>query len=121
MFRDPRWGRGLETPGEDPTLTSSYAVGFVQGMQGTDEHFLKVSACLKHLIAYSTESGPPTRMEFADIVTQQDMQDTFEVGFKAGVMQGKVCEYNNASSCLPRSQFASNTFVIVHISFDVQL
>ena len=47
VFRDPRWGRGLETPGEDPTLVSSYAVEFVQGMQGTDEHFLKVSACLK--------------------------------------------------------------------------
>ena len=80
-FRDPRWGRGLETPGEDPTLTSNYAVHFVRGMQGTDATWLKTSACLKHLDAYSVETD---RMEFSAVVTQQDMADTFEVPFKAG-------------------------------------
>jgi beta-glucosidase-like glycosyl hydrolase len=57
IFRDPRWGRGQETPGEDPTLSGSYATNFVQGMQGNDTTYLKVSACLKHFSAYSQETG----------------------------------------------------------------
>ena len=67
-------------------------------MQGNDDKYLKVSACLKHLIAYSTEDGPPTRMQFSDVVTAQDMADTYQVPFQAGVQQGKVsclmCSYN---------------------------
>ena len=67
-------------------------------MQGNDDKYLKVSACLKHLIAYSTEDGPPTRMQFSDVVTAQDMTDTYQVPFQAGVQQGKVsclmCSYN---------------------------
>ena len=51
IYRDPRWGRGQETPGEDPTITSEYGVAFVTGMQGNHSTYLKASACLKHFAA----------------------------------------------------------------------
>ena len=51
IFRDPRWGRGQETPGEDPTLNAAYAAEFPAGMQGPDPNRLKASACLKHYVA----------------------------------------------------------------------
>lgn len=59
IFRDPRWGRGQETPGEDPTLTSKYAVAYVKGLQGTDggdPNRLKVAACCKHYTAYDVDN-----------------------------------------------------------------
>ncbi|KAL0885494.1 hypothetical protein Bca101_009477 [Brassica carinata] len=59
IFRDPRWGRGQETPGEDPTLTSKYAVAYVRGLQGTDDgdpNRLKVAACCKHYTAYDVDN-----------------------------------------------------------------
>ena len=83
----PRWGRGQETPGEDPTLTSSYAVNFVQGMQGDDPRYLMVSACLKHLAAYDYEAG---RTKRGDVVTQQDMADTFLPAFVDGITKGRA-------------------------------
>eukprot|EP00039_Didymoeca_costata_P011358 m.159291 g.159291 ORF g.159291 m.159291 type:complete len:761 (+) comp15146_c1_seq7:120-2402(+) len=94
-FRDPRWGRGQETPGEDPTLSSSYAINFVKGMQGSDASYLKVSACLKHFAAYSQETG---RIGEAAVVTEQDMEDTYLVPFEAGIVNGSasgiMCSYN---------------------------
>jgi len=99
IFRDPRWGRGEETPGEDPTLNGEYAINFVQGMQ-TDQStgFIKASACLKHYAAYSEESG---RNGFAAMVTSQDMTDTYLPAFEAGVETGKasgiMCSYNAES------------------------
>ena len=78
IFRDPRWGRGQETPGEDPTLSSKYAEGFVGGMQGNDATFLKVAATLKHFAAYSQETG---RVNDAVVVNAQDMQDTYLPAF----------------------------------------
>ncbi|OQR97647.1 beta-D-xylosidase, partial [Thraustotheca clavata] len=94
IFRDPRWGRGQETPGEDPYLTSAYATSFVQGMQGSSE-FLKVSACCKHFSAYSQEIP---RHSLSAQVTPQDMADTYFPAFEACVKQGHVssimCSYN---------------------------
>lgn len=55
IFRDPRWGRGQETPGEDPTMASKYAVAFVKGMQGNSSAILQTSACCKHVTAYDLE------------------------------------------------------------------
>ena len=72
-------------------------------------HYLKVSACLKHLIAYGTEVGPPTRMEFGDVVAAQDMADSYEVGFKAGVQQGNV-------SCMMCSCTFPSSFFLVEAS-----
>lgn len=55
IYRDPRWGRGQETPGEDPTTASKYAVAFVQGLQGSTPGTLQTSACCKHATAYDLE------------------------------------------------------------------
>ena len=61
IFRDPRWGRGEETPGEDPTINSEYAEQFVKGMQGEDPKYLKVSACLKHYAGACVRRQAPRR------------------------------------------------------------
>jgi len=88
IVRDPRWGRGEETPGEDPTINGDYAEQFVTGMQGDQSTgFLKVSACLKHYAAYSEETG---RMGFAANVTSQDMEDSCLPAFQAGVERGNA-------------------------------
>jgi len=97
IFRDPRWGRGHETPGEDPTLNSAYAENYVSGMQGDESSakYLRVSACLKHYAAYSEEQG---RNSFPAVVQAQDMLDTylpaFETGVKKGKASGLMCSYN---------------------------
>lgn len=56
IFRDPRWGRGQETPGEDPVVAGEYAASYVKGLQGNDENRLKVAACCKHLTAYDLDN-----------------------------------------------------------------
>ncbi|KAF0756936.1 hypothetical protein AaE_004435 [Aphanomyces astaci] len=97
LFRDPRWGRGQETPGEDPHLTSAFAVAFVRGMQQgpSSSPFIHVSACCKHFSAYSQEVP---RHSLDANVTAQDLADTYLVAFKACVTQGHVscimCSYN---------------------------
>jgi beta-glucosidase-like glycosyl hydrolase len=95
IFRDPRWGRGQETPGEDPKINGDYAVAYVSGLQGSDKTYLKTSACLKHYAAYSEESG---RNSFPAVVTKQDMEDTYLPAFEAGVTRGGassiMCSYN---------------------------
>jgi len=100
IIRDPRWGRGHETPGEDPYLTSVYASNFVPGMQeGEDASHLKVSSCCKHFAAYDLEDwNGVDRHHFNAIVTDQDMADTFLAPFQACVERGKasslMCSYN---------------------------
>lgn len=75
IFRDPRWGRGHETFGEDPYLTSRLGVRYVQGLQGHDENYLKAAACAKH---FAVHSGPESlRHEFDAVVTKQDMRETY--------------------------------------------
>jgi beta-glucosidase-like glycosyl hydrolase len=100
IFRDPRWGRGQETPGEDPFLTSAYVENFVKGMQeGDDPRYLKVSSCCKHYAAYSLEDwGGQQRYGFNAIVTDQDEVDTYLPAFQSCVEKGRVsslmCSYN---------------------------
>ena len=95
IFRDPRWGRGEETPGEDPQINGDYVTQFVTGMQGTDKTYIKAGACLKHYAAYSEEAG---RQGFAAVVTAQDMEDTYLPAFSVGVEKanavGIMCSYN---------------------------
>jgi beta-glucosidase len=75
IFRDPRWGRGQETYGEDPYLTGRMAVAFVTGMQGDDPHYLKVVSTPKH---YAVHNGPePERHTFDAQVSERDMVDTY--------------------------------------------
>jgi beta-glucosidase len=88
IFRDPRWGRGQETYGEDPFLTGRLAVAFITGMQGTDPHYYKVIATAKH---FAVHSGPePLRHRFDVTPSERDLRDTYLPAFKASVMEGKV-------------------------------
>ena len=88
IFRDPRWGRGHETFGEDPYLTSRLGVRFIEGLQGHDENYMKAAACAKH---FAVHSGPEDlRHEFDAVVSKQDMYETYLPAFKACVQEGKV-------------------------------
>ena len=88
IFRDPRWGRGHETFGEDPYLTSRLGVRFVEGIQGHDENYMKAAACAKH---FAVHSGPEDlRHEFNAKVSKQDMYETYLPAFKACVQEAKV-------------------------------
>jgi beta-glucosidase len=96
IFRDPRWGRGQETYGEDPYLTARMGVAFVVGMQGGDPRYLKVVATPKH---YAVHSGPePARHTFDARVSEADLVDTYLPAFRATVVEGKagsvMCVYN---------------------------
>ena len=97
IFRDPRWGRGQETYGEDPFLTSRMGVAFVTGMQGDDPKYLKTVATPKH---FAVHSGPePTRHSVDVTASRHDMEDTYLPAFRATVMEGKadsvMCAYNS--------------------------
>ncbi|KAL9237215.1 hypothetical protein vseg_011795 [Gypsophila vaccaria] len=103
IFRDPRWGRGQETPGEDPTLSAKYAASYVTGLQGNyGKNRLKVAACCKHYTAYDLDKWKGfDRFHFNAIVSKQDLEDTYNVPFKACVVEGKVasvmCSYNQVN------------------------
>ncbi|CAL0302393.1 unnamed protein product [Lupinus luteus] len=102
IFRDPRWGRGQETPGEDPLLAGTYAVHYVKGLQGTDGNRLKVAACCKHFTAYDLDNwNGVDRFHFNAQVSKQDIEDTFDVPFRMCVKEGKVasvmCSYNQVN------------------------
>lgn len=88
IFRDPRWGRGHETYGEDPYLTSRLGVAYIKGMQGDNEKYLKTAACAKH---YAVHSGPEGQRHMFDAhATEQDLRETYLPAFKACVKEAKV-------------------------------
>ncbi|MBK9601480.1 MAG: glycoside hydrolase family 3 C-terminal domain-containing protein [Anaerolineales bacterium] len=88
IFRDPRWGRGQETWGEDPFLTGEMASEYVKGLQGNHPKYLKAAACAKH---YAVHSGPEKdRHWFNAIVTKRELYDTYLPAFKKLVMEAKV-------------------------------
>lgn len=96
IFRDPRWGRGQETYGEDPYLAGRLGVAFVKGLQGQDARYLKVVATPKH---YAVHSGPePERHEFDARVSEHDLLNTYLPAFRMAVVEGKaesiMCVYN---------------------------
>lgn len=98
IFRDPRWGRGQETYGEDPYLTGKLGAAFVRGLQGSDKRYLKTAACAKH---FAVHSGPEAlRHEFDAQATPQDMAETYLPAFKelvdAGV-EGFMGAYNRTN------------------------
>ncbi|HTI08152.1 MAG TPA: glycoside hydrolase family 3 C-terminal domain-containing protein [Puia sp.] len=102
IFRDPRWGRGQETYGEDPFLTATMGVALVTGLQGNDPKYLKVAACAKH---YAVHSGPERlRHGFDAEVSQKDLWDTYLPAFHALVnakVEAVMCAYNrtNGEAC----------------------
>ncbi|MHB8392346.1 MAG: glycoside hydrolase family 3 C-terminal domain-containing protein [Acidobacteriaceae bacterium] len=96
IVRDPRWGRGQETYGEDPFLTAQLAVAFVTGMQGDNSQYYRAIATPKHFDAYS---GPEPTRHFADVdLSRHDLEDTYLPAFRAAIVQGHagsiMCSYN---------------------------
>ncbi|MEO5889839.1 MAG: glycoside hydrolase family 3 N-terminal domain-containing protein [Ferruginibacter sp.] len=98
IFRDPRWGRGQETYGEDPFLTSQMGTAYIRGLQGNDPTYLKASACAKH---FAVHSGPEAiRHTFNAVVDEKDLRETYLYSFKklidAGV-ESVMCAYNQVN------------------------
>jgi beta-glucosidase len=96
IFRDPRWGRGQETYGEDPFLTGRMGVAYVTGLQGDDPKYYLAIATPKH---YAVHSGPEPTRHFADVdVSKHDQVDTYQPAFRAAIVEGKagsvMCAYN---------------------------
>ncbi|EOR96122.1 Beta-glucosidase [Arcticibacter svalbardensis MN12-7] len=96
IFRDPRWGRGQETYGEDPYLTGTLGKSFVKGLQGDDPKYLKAAACAKH---YAVHSGPESLRHVFDVSpSDYDLWDTYLPAFKELVVNasvaGVMCAYN---------------------------
>jgi len=103
IFRDPRWGRGQETYGEDPFLTGKIGVQFVKGLQGDDPKYFKTISTLKH---YVVHSGPePERHSFDAVTDERDFRETYLPQFEMGIKEGKaysvMCAYNryNGETC----------------------
>jgi len=99
IFRDPRWGRGQETYGEDPFLTARMGVAFVTGMQGDDPHYYRVISTPKH---FAVHSGPEPTRHTADVtVSKHDELDTYLPAFRATVTEAKagsvMCAYNRVN------------------------
>ena len=99
IFRDPRWGRGQETYGEDPYLTAHIGVAFIQGLQGDDPDHLKVAACAKH---FAVHSGPERlRHSFNALASPKDLRETYLPAFKALVdakVEAVMCAYNRTNN-----------------------
>ena len=96
IFRDPRWGRGQETYGEDPFLTGRLGVQFIRGLQGDDPKYFKTIATVKH---YAVHSGPESdRHVFDAIVSERDLRESYLPHFEAGIKEGGayslMCAYN---------------------------
>ena len=110
LFRDPRWGRGQETYGEDPFLTSQMAVAFIRGLQGDDPKYLKAMACAKHFAVYS---GPEAiRQRFNAEVSERDLFDSYLPQFEAAVRDGHVGAIMGAYNQVNGEPACSNPFLL---------
>jgi beta-glucosidase len=110
VFRDPRWGRGQETYGEDPFLTGRMGVAFVTGLQGDDPKYYRVIATPKH---FAVHSGPEPARHTMDVqVSKHDMEDTYLPAFRAAITEGKaasiMCAYNRVNG----QPACANTFLM---------
>jgi beta-glucosidase len=112
IFRDPRWGRGQETYGEDPFLTAKIGTAFVKGLQGDNPNYLKTAACAKH---FAVHSGPEKlRHEFNAEVTQKDLWETYLPAFQALVeakVESVMCAYNSTDG----EPCCSNKYLITDV------
>ncbi len=113
IFRDPRWGRGQETYGEDPYLTGQMGMSFVNGIQGDDPDYLKAAACAKH---YAVHSGPEwNRHTFNAVVSQQDLWDTYLPAFQDLVVDAKVAGVMGAYNALFGQPCCGSELLLVDI------
>jgi len=115
IFRDPRWGRGQETYGEDPFLTSRLGVAYIKGMQGDDPKYLKAMACAKHFAVHSSEAG---RGGFQASASSEDLYDTYLPQFEAAVREGGVLNVMSAYNALDGEPCSSNHFLLTEILRD---
>jgi beta-glucosidase len=112
IFRDPRWGRGQETYGEDPFLSGRLAVAFVTGMQGDDPHYFRVISTPKH---FAVHSGPEPTRHFADIdVSKHDQLDTYTPAFRAAVVEGHANSVMCAYNAINGQPACANEFLLQH-------
>lgn len=125
LFRDPRWGRGQETYGEDPFLTGQLAVAFIRGLQGDDPRYVKALACAKHFVVHS---GPELGRHFFNAVPpERDLYESYLPQFETAVREGRVgavmgaynrlfgepaCSYSNLLTGLLREQWGFNGHVV---------
>ncbi len=113
IFRDPRWGRGHETFGEDPYLTAHMGEKFIEGIQGDDEKFLKAAACVKHMAVHS---GPEAlRHEFDAQVSEKDLWETYLPAFEYCVKEGQVEGAMGGYSSLNGTPLCGNKRLITDI------
>ena len=117
IFRDPRWGRGQETYGEDPYLTSRMGVAFITGLQGNDPTYLKTVATAKH---FAVHSGPETTRHTVDVqASRHDMEDTYLPAFRAAITEAKadsvMCAYNSLNG---QPACANTTLLQQHLRKD---
>lgn len=110
IFRDPRWGRGQETYGEDPFLTARTGVAFVRGLEGNDPKYFKVIATAKHFAVHS--GSEYNRHIFNAVVSRQDMFDTYLPAFESLVKQGKVYSLMGAYNSVDGVPACANTFLL---------
>ncbi len=110
IYRDPRWGRGQETFGEDPYLTSRMGVAYIKGLQGDDPKYLKAAACAKHFAAHS---GPEEiKFGFGAAVEWEDLYETYLPAFKAAVQEADVESVMGAYSMMNGEPGASSRFLL---------
>lgn len=112
IFRDPRWGRGQETYGEDPFLTGRMAVAYVTGMQGDNPHYYQAISTPKH---YAVHSGPEPTRHIADVdVSKHDMEDTYFPAFRAAVTEGHAGSVMCAYNAINGEPACANQFLLQH-------
>jgi beta-glucosidase len=112
IFRDPRWGRGQETYGEDPFLTGRMAVAFVTGMQGTDPHYYRVISTPKH---FDVHSGPEPTRHLTDVdVSKHDEEDTYLPAFRAAIVDGHAGSVMCAYNAINGEPACANRFLLQH-------
>jgi beta-glucosidase len=110
IFRDPRWGRGQETYGEDPFLTSRLGVSFIQGLQGDDPRYLRVVATPKH---FAVHSGPESTRHSANVdVSNHDLEDTYLPAFRAAIIEGKAASIMCAYNAIDGAPACANTMLL---------
>jgi beta-glucosidase len=113
IFRDPRWGRGQETYGEDPFLTSEIGIAFVKGIQGDDPNYMLAMACAKH---YAVHSGPERdRHRFDAVISDKDLYDTYLPQFERVVREGKVAGVMSAYNAVNGVPVSANAFMLTEL------
>src|SRR5438477_3132436 len=110
IFRDPRWGRGQETYGEDPYLTGAIAVEFIKGIQGDDPNYMLAMACAKH---YAVHSGPELdRHRFDAHPSDRDLYETYLPQFERVVREGRVAGVMSAYNALNGIPCSASSFLL---------